>query len=61
MTVLRHCESMFSERVWEWAEIRLVGAILAPGKWTVISALRMMGLSQERQFQNFHRMWNRAT
>jgi len=51
---------MFSERVWEWAKILLVGAILAPGKRTVTSALRVMGLSQERQFQNFHRVLNRA-
>ena len=59
--VLRQFEPMFSERVWEWAKILLVGAILAPGKRTVTSALRVMGLSQERQFQNFHRVLNRAT
>jgi hypothetical protein len=51
---------MFSDRVWEWAKILLIGAILAPGKRTVTSALRVMGLSQERQFQNFHRVLNRA-
>lgn len=59
--VLRHFEPMFSERVWEWAKILLVGAILSPGKRTVTAALRVMGLSQERQFQNFHRVLNRAT
>ena len=59
--VLRHFEPTFSERVWEWAKILLVGAILAPGKRTVTSALRVMGLSQERQFQNFHRVLNRAS
>jgi hypothetical protein len=58
--VLRHFEPLFSERVWEWAKILLVGAVLAPGKRTVTSALRVMGLSQERQFQNFHRVLNRA-
>jgi hypothetical protein len=52
---------MFSERVWEWVKILLVGAILAPGKRTVTSALRVMGLSQERQYQNFHRVLNRAS
>ena len=54
---------MFSERVWEceWAKILLVWAILAPGKRTVTSALRVMGLSQERQFENFHRVLNRAS
>jgi len=36
------------------------GAILAPGKRTVSSGLRVMGLSQERHFQNYHRVLNRA-
>jgi hypothetical protein len=39
----------------------LVGAILAPWKRTVISALRVIGLSQEHQFQHFHRLLNQAT
>src|SRR5215475_14064927 len=58
--ILRHFELAFSERVWEWAKILLVGAILAPGKRTVTAALRVMGLSHERQFQNYHRVLNRA-
>ena len=58
--VLRHFEMVFSEPVWEWARILLIGAILAPGKRTVTAALRVMGLSQERQFQNYHRVLNRA-
>lgn len=58
--VLRHFESVFSERVWEWAKVLLIGTILAPGIRTVTAALRVMGLSQERQFQNFHRVLNRA-
>jgi DDE superfamily endonuclease len=58
--VLRHFELAFSEPVWEWATILLVGAILAPGNRTVTAALRVMGLSQERQFQNYHRVLNRA-
>src|SRR5215211_2208625 len=57
--VLRHFELAFSEPVWEWVKILLVGAILAPGIRTVASALRVMGLSQERQFQNYHRVLNR--
>jgi hypothetical protein len=60
ITVLRPFEWAFSERVWEWAKILLVGAILAPGIRTVTAALRVMGLSQERQFQNYHRVLNRA-
>jgi len=51
---------VFSERVWEWAQVLVVGAILAPGKRTVSSALRVMGLSTERQFQHDPRVLNRA-
>src|SRR2546421_1265165 len=58
--VLRCFEEVFSERVWEWAKILLIGAILAPGIRTVTAALRVIGLSQERQFQNYHRVLNRA-
>ncbi len=58
--VLRHFESVFSDRVWEWAKVLLVGTILAPGNRTVTAALRVMGLSSERQFQNYHRVLNRA-
>jgi hypothetical protein len=59
--VLRHFELAFSERVWEWATVLLVGTILAPGKRTVTAALRVMGLSNEAQFQNYHRVLNRDT
>jgi hypothetical protein len=38
----------------------LVGAILAPGKRTVTSLLRITGLSRERHFVNYHRVLNRA-
>lgn len=58
--VLRHFELLFSERMWDWVKILVVGAILAPGKRTVTACLRVMGLSQERQFQAYHRVLNRA-
>src|SRR4051794_10733472 len=58
--VLRTFEDVFSERVWDWAQELVVGAILAPGQRTVASALRVLGLSQERQYQNYHRVLNRA-
>jgi hypothetical protein len=38
----------------------VVGAILAPGKRTVTSILRVVGLSEERQYQRYHRVLNRA-
>jgi hypothetical protein len=42
------------------AELLLTGAILAPGKRTVTSLLRIAGLGQERRFTNYHRVLNRA-
>jgi DDE superfamily endonuclease len=38
----------------------VVGALLAPGKRTVTAVLRVMGRSQERQFQKYQRVLNRA-
>jgi DDE superfamily endonuclease len=58
--VLRQFEEVFSERVWEWAKVLLIGAILAPGERTVAAILRVMELQHERQFQNYHRVLNRA-
>jgi hypothetical protein len=59
-TIIWAFRPVFSERVWDWVQILIVGAILAPGKRTVTAALRVMGLSQEKQFQNYHRVLNRA-
>ena len=53
-------QPLFSKRLWPLALVLLVGAILAPGKRTVTAVLRIMGLSQEQHFQNFHRVLNRA-
>jgi hypothetical protein len=38
----------------------LTGAILCPAERTVSAVLRMMGLSGEKHFQNYHRVLNRA-
>src|SRR5229473_4497606 len=58
--VLRHFEEVFSERVWEWAKVLVIGAILVPGDRTVAAVLRVMGQANEKQFQNYHRVLNRA-
>src|SRR5215469_11387280 len=58
--LLREFESVFSERVWEWVKVLLVGAILTPGERTVAAILRVMGQQDEKQFQNYHRVLNRA-
>ena len=58
--VLRVFEDGFSERVWDWVQVLVIGAILTPGQRTVAAVLRVMGLSDERQYQNYHRVLNRA-
>jgi hypothetical protein len=52
---------LFSKRVWRHAQVLLIGAILAPGRRTVSSALRAMGLNQEKRFHRYHRVLNRAS
>ena len=51
---------LFSQRSWRQAEVLLIGAIMAPGRRTVSSILRIVGLQRERRFVNFHRVLNRA-
>ncbi|MFP4438870.1 MAG: transposase [Chloroflexaceae bacterium] len=58
--LLRPLETVFRETTWEHAMVLLVGAILTPAKRTVTSALNVMGLRQEAQFQTYHRVLNRA-
>jgi hypothetical protein len=58
--VLRPFEPVFSPRVWVWATTLLVGARMAPGPRTVAAALRVLGLQDDRPFQNYHRVLNRA-
>ena len=47
---------LFSKSVFKLAVSLLVGAILATGKRTVTSALRIVGLSEERNFPKYHRV-----
>jgi hypothetical protein len=51
---------LFSESVWGQVRVLIVGAILAPGKRTVASALRAVGLDQEKRFCRYHRVLSRA-
>jgi hypothetical protein len=52
---------LFSHAVWPCAQQLLLGAILAPGKRTISSILRVLGVDQAPRCQNFHRVLNRAT
>src|SRR5512134_4202363 len=58
--ILTFAPVFVQQRTWRHAEVLLIGAILAPGKRTVTSLLRIAGLSRERRFTNYHRVLNRA-
>src|SRR5215203_5657622 len=59
--VLAPFAPLFSKRVWQNAQLLLIGAILAPGIRTVSSALRAMGLDQHKRFHRYHRVLSRAS
>jgi hypothetical protein len=51
---------LFSKPVFAHVRLLLAGAILAPGKRTVSSLLRIIGLSKEKNFHKYHRVLSRA-
>ena len=59
--VLAPFAPLFSKRIWQHAQLLLAGAILAPGRRTVSSALRAMGLDQHKRFHRYHRVLSRAS
>jgi hypothetical protein len=59
-TILTSFARLFSKRVSRFAQALLIGAILTPGQRTVTAALRILGLDDEKHFQNYHRVLNRA-
>jgi hypothetical protein len=60
IAVVRGFAPLFSPRVWEHAQVLLMGAILAPAQRTVAAALRVTGRAQGRQFHRYHRVLSRA-
>jgi hypothetical protein len=52
---------LFSKRVFRHVQVLVAGAILAPGRRTVSSALRAMGLDQHKRFHRYHRVLSRAS
>ena len=58
--VLHPFATLFRSPTWLKAQILLVGAILAPGQRTVAAALRVMGLSDDRNYARYHQVLNRA-
>src|SRR3954454_14648619 len=58
--ILTFAPVFVQQRTWRHAELLLIGAILAPGKRTGTSLLRVAGVSRERRFTTYHRVLNRA-
>lgn len=48
------------ETTWEKVKLLIVGTILTPGKRTVTSALRVMGLKDDSNYSKYHHVLNRA-
>ena len=59
VSVLQPFRDGFTAPTWEHVLVLVMGAILVPGRRTVASALRVMGLGQARHFTNYHRVLNR--
>src|SRR4051812_46187492 len=59
VTALAPFAPPFSDRAWAKAQLLAVGALLATGRRTVASALRIMGRSGDPHFTNSHRLLNR--
>jgi hypothetical protein len=51
---------LFSRRVWRYVPVLMVGALLAPGRRMVSTALRTVGWGQYPRIQNYHRGLSRA-
>src|SRR3712207_3843536 len=52
-------QALFTQPTWQNLLVLVAGSLLAPGRRTVTSALRIMGLREKTTFTNFHRVLNR--
>jgi hypothetical protein len=58
--VLHAFSPLFTAPTWEHVLVLLTSAILCQGARRVSSLLRVMGLSKEKRFEKYHRVFNRA-
>lgn len=61
LAVLAPFASEFSRPTWKNIQILLIGAILCRGPRRISSILRVMGLSNIRNFSKYHRVLSRST
>jgi hypothetical protein len=60
MALLEPFRPVFHLSTWNKVQVLLVGTLLAPGKRTVTSALRAVGLAEVLGFSKYHQVLNRA-
>ncbi len=60
ISILALFASHFTPAVWQHVQVLITGAILARRQRTVTATLRVMGLSGEAHFVNYHRVLHRA-
>jgi hypothetical protein len=58
--VLQHFSRLFTAPTWRHVQVLLTGAIICQGARRVSTILRVMGLSQEKRFEKYYRVFNRA-
>ena len=59
-TIFEQFKPYFTNRIWSHIQLLLIGSLLTPGQRTVTAILRILGLSQEKHFQTYHRVLIRA-
>ena len=60
LTLLTSFAPLFTQPSWSCAQSLLVGALLCQGPRRVSTVLRVLGLAQEKRFEKYHRVLNRA-
>lgn len=60
LTVILPYAGLFCKRVFAHVQLLTLGALLAPGKRTITSLLRITGLAQEPTFHKYHRVLSHA-
>ncbi|MBN8820793.1 MULTISPECIES: transposase [unclassified Spirosoma] len=56
LSVILPYASLFCKRVFAHVQLLVAGAVLAPGKRTISSVLRIIGLNNEKAFHKYHRV-----
>ncbi|MBC7921695.1 MAG: transposase [Ferruginibacter sp.] len=60
LSVILPYAQLFCKRIFAHVQVLLTGAVLTPGKRTVTSVLRIMGLSQTKAFHKYHCVLSQA-